>query len=84
MTNSNHEWQKAKADQMIRAELKSIAETQCPSWEYAYGMIELAYATGLFDDVQVGYWRQSVDNAVDLRRQELRNQRHANLLSKNG
>lgn len=76
MSQSNLEWQRAKAEQVLRAQVEAIGRSQFPSSDFALGMVEAYYSVDLLNDVRLGYWRQAVENAVNERRQELRNQKH--------
>ena len=76
---SNLEWQRAKAEQVLRAQVDAIARSQFPSSDFALGMVEMAYATDLLDDLRLGYWRKTIENAVQVRRHELRSKKHAAL-----
>lgn len=79
MSQSQVEWAKAKAEQVLRRQVEVIGLSKLPDADYALGMVEMAYATGQLDDVRLGYWRQAVENAVNERRQELINQKCAAL-----
>lgn len=82
MGQVNEEWQKAKAEQLLRRQVEVvIAETQFPDAALAEGMIEMAYAAGLFDDVQYGYWARRVAIAVSDRRKALAVERIERLLA---
>jgi hypothetical protein len=81
MSQTTIEWQKAKAEKLLRRQVEVvIAETQYPDAALAEGMIEMAYAAGLFDDVQYGYWERRVAIAVSDRRKALAAERIASLL----
>ena len=84
MSQSNLEWQRAKAEQVLRAQVETIGRSQFPSSDSALGFVEAYYSVDLLNDVRLGYWRQAVENAVQARRQELRNQKHKALLQMPG
>lgn len=75
MSQSNLEWMRAKAEQVLRRQVEVIGLSKLPDADYALGMVEMSYATGQLDGVRLGYWRQAVENAVQERRQELTNQK---------
>lgn len=69
------EWEKAKAEQMIRYEVELQRKSQYPRDEFCTGLIQMAYALGLLTDTALGYWERSLEIAVSVRKQELINQR---------
>lgn len=79
MSQSNLEWQRDKAGRVLRAQVDAIARSQFPSSDFALGMVEAYYSVGLLDDERLGYWRQTIETAVQVRRQELRAKKHAAL-----
>lgn len=81
MNQSTLELQRAKAEQVLRDQVKSISRSQFPSSDFAQGMVEMAYATDLLNDLRLGYWRQAIENAVQVRRQWLRNQKQLALIN---
>lgn len=79
MSQSTLEWAKAKAGQVLRAQVEAIGRSQFPSSDFALGMVEAYYSVDLLNDLRLGYWRKVIEDAVQVRRQELRNQKHAAL-----
>lgn len=79
MSQSNLEWMRAKAEQVLRRQVNMINASQHPNADFALGMVEAYYSVDLLNDVRLGYWRQAVENAVQVRRQELINQKCAAL-----
>lgn len=76
MSKSNLEWQRAKVEKVLREQVEAIGRSQFPSSDFALGMVEAYYSVDLLNDLRLGYWRQVIENAVQVRRQELRNQKH--------
>lgn len=72
MTDSNLEWMKVKAEQMLRNQVEQIARSQCPAGDLADGMLEAFYALGLITDFGYGYWQCQIKLSVCDRRDELR------------
>lgn len=81
MSQSNQEWQRAKAEQVLREQVEAIQRSQCPSSEFAMGFVGAYYSVYLLNDLRFGYWQQAIANAVQERRQELRNGKHAALFA---
>lgn len=79
MSQSQIEWAKSKAEQILRRQVEVIGLSKLPDADYALGMVEAYYSVDLLNDVRLGYWRQAVENAVNERRQELINQKCAAL-----
>lgn len=73
MNATNIEWQKAKAEQLLRSQVEQIAKSDYPSVDLSEGMLEMSYALGLTDDARHAYWHQAIGLAVMARRQELNN-----------
>lgn len=81
MSQSTLEWQRAKAEQVLRDQVEAIGRTQYPDGVLAQGMIEAFYAVDLLNDLRRGYWQHKIDLAVQQRRQELREGKHAALFA---
>lgn len=81
MSQSQIEWAKAKAEQVLREQVEAIQRSQCPSSDFAMGMVEAYYSVDLLNDFRLGYWHQAIANAVQERRQEPRNGKHAALFT---
>lgn len=81
MSQSTLEWAKAKAEQVLRDQVEAIGRSQFPSSDFALGMVEMAYATDQLNDLRLGYWRHKIELAVQQRRQELREGKHAALFA---
>jgi hypothetical protein len=78
---SNLEWQRATAEKVLRSQVDAISRSQFPSSDFALGMVEAYYPVDLLDDMRLGYWRETIENAVQVRRRELRNKKHAALVN---
>ena len=72
MNTTSIEWQKAKAEQLLRSQVEQIAKSEYPAGDLAEGMVEMAYAAGLITDVGHIYWRRTIPQLVCRRRDELR------------
>lgn len=72
----NTEWMKAEAEKLIRQQVERVAVSQCPESDLCEDMIQMAYATGLITDTDLGYWQRTLDLALDRRRRELNAERH--------
>ena len=79
MSQSTLEWQKAKAEQLLRDQVEAIGRSQFPDGTLTQGMVEAFYAIDLFSDTGKGYWERRIDLAVQQRRQDLRNGKHTAL-----
>lgn len=81
MTQSNIEWRRAKAEQVQREQVEAIQRSQCPISDFAMGFVGAYYSVYLLNDLRFGYWQQAIANAVQERRQDLRNGKHAALFA---
>ena len=72
---SEVEWHKAKAEQLIRQQVKQVEQSHNPDPGLCEGMIQMAYALSLITDTGLGYWVRRLEIAVSQRRQELCNAR---------
>jgi hypothetical protein len=79
MSQSTLEWQKAKSEKLLRDQVEAIGRSQFPDGTLTQGMVEAFYAVDLLNDTEKGYWERRIDLAVQGRRQELRNGKHAAL-----
>jgi hypothetical protein len=71
---------KEKAIALIETQLKNISQSVAPDSSKAAGMLEMALATELLDDVEFGYWMRRIEIATTTRRQRLRYLRNERLI----
>lgn len=70
----------AKALALIEKQVKRISQSIAPDSAKAAGMLEMALAAELIDDVQFGYWMRRIEIATTTRRQILRYRRNEQLI----
>lgn len=71
---------KEKAIALIETQLKNISQSVAPDSSKAAGMLEMALATELLDDMEFGYWMRRIEIATTTRRQRLRYLRNERLI----
>lgn len=71
---------KEKALALIEKQLKQISQSVVPDSSKAAGMLEMALAAELIDDMEFGYWLRRVEIAATTRRQRLRYQHNQKLI----
>lgn len=71
---------KEKAIALIETQLKNISQSVAPDSSKAVGMLEMALATELLDDMEFGYWMRRIEIATTTRRQRLRYLRNERLI----
>ena len=71
---------KDKAIALIETQLKGISLSVAPDSSKAAGMLEMALATELLDDMEFGYWMRRIEIATTTRRQRLRYLRNERLI----
>lgn len=71
---------KEKALALIEKQVKRISQSVAPDSSRAAGMLEMALAAELIDDVQFGYWMRRIEIATSTRRQVLRYRRNESLI----
>jgi hypothetical protein len=71
---------KEKAISLIEKQLKQISQSVVPDSSKAAGMLEMALAAELIDDMEFGYWLRRVEIATTTRRQRLRYLRNERLI----
>lgn len=71
---------KEKALALIEKQVKRISQSVAPDSSRAAGMLEMALAAELIDDVQFGYWMRRIEIATSTRRQVLRYRRNEQLI----
>ena len=71
---------KEKAIELIEKQVKVISQSITPDSCKAAGMLEMALATGLIDDMDFGYWMRRIEIATSTRRQHLRYRHNQTLI----
>lgn len=71
---------KDKAIALIEEQVKAIGTSIAPDSTKAAGMLEMALATELLDDMEFGYWMRRIEIATSTRRQRLRYLRNERLI----
>ncbi|MDG9927446.1 MULTISPECIES: hypothetical protein [unclassified Pseudomonas] len=70
----------AKALALIEKQIRAISQSIAPDSAKAAGMLEMALAAELIDDLQFGYWMRRIEIATSTRRQILRYRRNESLI----
>ena len=65
-------WEQDKAAKMIEAEIESISKSDYPGDQFCAGLIQMAYALGLLDDIEEIAYTERASTAVQERRRQLR------------
>lgn len=76
-----NDWAMDKAKGLLASQVKALAASQCPEPNLAEGMVQMAYALSLIDDVELGYWTQKIAITVSQRRRELGEERIQRILA---
>lgn len=75
------DWAKDKAKSLLASQVKALAVSQCPEPSLAEGMVQMAYALGLINDADLGYWTNKIAITVSQRRDELGQERIQRILA---